>query len=204
MTETADFVRRIRRAEAGDREALYDICLRTADSGVDATALFGEPKVPGSIWVVPYAVLEPDFAFVVADGDDAVGYVVATPDSAAFSARLEREWWPQVRQSFAGLSPKSAMETSALERIAVPERAPADLLAEFPAHLHINLLPAAQSGGWGRRLIETELEALRKAGVPGVHLGVSPTNERAMGFYRHLGFVDVSRDGGITFAMSLR
>jgi len=204
MTETADFVRHIRRADAGDREALYDICLRTADSGKDATALFGEPKVPGSIWAVPYAVLEPDFAFVVADASGAAGYVVGTPDTAAFAARLEREWWPQVRRSFAGLAPRTEIEATALDRIANPEHQSADLLAEFPAHLHINLLPPAQSGGWGRRLIETELEALRQAGVRGVHLGVSPANERAMGFYRHLGFADVSRDGRITFAMSFR
>lgn len=200
----ADFARQIRRANAGDREALYDICLRTADSGVDATALYGNRKVPGSIWAVPYAVLEPDFAFVVADHEDTLGYVLGVPDTAAFAARLEREWWPQVRQSFAGLAPKTEVEASALARIATPEPHAGDLLADFPAHLHINLLPAAQSGGWGRRLIETELEALRQAGVRGVHLGVSPANERAKGFYRHIGFTDVSRDGRITFAMSFR
>lgn len=204
MTDTAETARQIRHAKAGDREALYDICLRTADSGVDATALYGNGKVPGSIWAVPYAVLEPDFAFVLADRQNVLGYVLGVPDTAAFAARLEREWWPDVRQAFAGITAKTEVEASALARIATPEHHAAELLADFPAHLHINLLPAAQSGGWGRRLIETELEALRQAGVRGVHLGVSPANERAMGFYRHLGFADVSRDGRITFAMSFR
>ena len=53
-------------------------------------------------------------------------------------------------------------------------------------------------------MIETELDALRRAGVKGVQLGVSPTNVRAMGFYRHLGFVDISKPGHVTYAMKLR
>ena len=86
----------------------------------------------------------------------------------------------------------------------IPARAHLAWLAEhYPAHLHINVLPEAQSGGWGRRLIETELDALRRAGVRGVHLGVSPTNERAKGFYAHLGFDDISRDGRVIYAKRL-
>lgn len=204
MTNAAAAARKIRLATPGDREALYDICLLTADSGVDATALYGDRRVPGSIWAVPYAQFEPDFAFVLAEGDKALGYVLGVPDTAAFAATLEREWWPQMRMSFAGLTPKSEAEASALERIAIPEQPAMDLLDDYPAHLHINLLPEAQSGGWGRRLIETELDTLRRAGVRGVHLGVSPTNERAKGFYQHIGFQDVSRDGRIIYAMSFR
>jgi ribosomal protein S18 acetylase RimI-like enzyme len=204
MIDSSSATRQIRQATADDREALYDICLRTADAGVDATALYGKPRLPGSIWAVPYAVLEPDFAFVLADEQRAIGYVLGVPDTAAFVARLQREWWPQVRATFADTSPRSEAEANALSRIATPEHPLTYLLADYPAHLHINVLPEAQSGGWGRQLVERELAALRQAGVPGVHLGVSPTNERAKGFYRHLGFDDVSRDGKVTFAMSLR
>jgi len=204
MIDRADASRQIRQATADDREALYDICLRTADAGVDATALYSNRRLPGSIWAVPYAVFEPDFAFVLADNRRALGYVLGVPDTAAFVERLERDWWPQVRASFANVRPRTEAEADALFRIATPERPLSYLLADYPAHLHINLLPEAQSGGWGRQLIEQELAALRQAGVPGVHLGVSPTNERAKGFYRHLGFEDVSRDGKVSFAMSLR
>ena len=38
---------RIRRAEPGDTDALYEICLLTADSGVDASALFVARDVAG-------------------------------------------------------------------------------------------------------------------------------------------------------------
>ena len=75
----------------------------------------------------------------------------------------------------------------AMERLGRSEPDPEWLLTDFPAHMHIDLLPHVQASGWGRRLIETELAALRAHDVAGVHLGVSPTNEQAIGFYRHLG-----------------
>ncbi len=36
--------------------------------------------------------------------------------------------------------------------------------------------------------MQTFLDALREAGVPGVHLGVSTANPGAIAFYRRLGF----------------
>ncbi len=62
------------------------------------------------------------------------------------------------------------------------------VLEEYPAHLHIDLVPAAQGHGWGRRLIDTLREALAADGVPGVHLGYAVSNTDAAAFYRRLGF----------------
>ncbi|MGO8396503.1 GNAT family N-acetyltransferase, partial [Rhizobium ruizarguesonis] len=74
------------------------------------------------------------------------------------------------------------------ERIQNPRSGTAWLQDEYPAHLHIKILPGLQASGWGRRMIDTELQALRNNGVGAVHLGVDPNNERDKGFYRHLGF----------------
>ncbi len=193
--------RRIRPARPTDEADLFEICLLTADAGVDGTVLYSDPKLPGYIWAAPYPHLEPDLAFVLADDSRALGYVVGARDSDAFARRLEAEWWPAVRRATAGLIPSAPSDEMAMGRIMHPESHAAWLQADYPAHLHINLLPEAQSGGWGRRLIETELEALRTAGVRGVHLGVAPTNERAKGFYRHVGFEDISRDGHVLFGI---
>lgn len=195
---------RIRRAEARDAEALYDICLLTANDGADASSLYSDRRLPGYLWAAAYGALEPDFAFVLDNGERVVGYIVAAPDSAAFEERLVRDWWPKVRRSLAGFRPATQHDETALARIDVPERRDPGQLADYPAHLHINILPEAQAGGWGRRLIETELDALRRAGVKGVQLGVSPTNPRASGFYEHLGFVDISLPGFVTYGMALR
>jgi ribosomal protein S18 acetylase RimI-like enzyme len=68
---------------------------------------------------------------------------------------------------------------------------PRSITEEYPSHLHIDLLPPFQGGGWGRRLMETAMEALRADGSKGLHLGVSAKNERALGFYEHLGFTEL-------------
>jgi ribosomal protein S18 acetylase RimI-like enzyme len=194
----------IRQARAEDTDAIFDICLRTADAGRDARALYSNPLLPGYLWAASYRVLEPDFAFVLADADRAVGYVIGAPDSANFDRRLEAEWWPYVTRQLAGFRPKTPHDEMAMGRIGQAEDAPEWLLADYPAHMHINLLPHVQASGWGRRMIDTELAALKARGVAGVHLGVSPTNEPAKGFYRYLGFEDISRDGKVTFGMRLR
>jgi ribosomal protein S18 acetylase RimI-like enzyme len=65
---------------------------------------------------------------------------------------------------------------------------PAEELAAYPAHLHIDLLPAAQRRGYGRRLIDALRAALAERGVPGLHLSYDPANTSARAFYDRLGF----------------
>ena len=71
-----------------------------------------------------------------------------------------------------------------------------------PSEFHIDLLPRCQGRGAGRALIERVLTSLRDAGSPGVHCGVDPRNERAIGFYAHVGFERVDLDGGVFFVRS--
>jgi ribosomal protein S18 acetylase RimI-like enzyme len=69
-----------------------------------------------------------------------------------------------------------------------PPLAPDHVVAQHPSHLHVDLLPRWQGGGWGRVLLERLFAQLAAAGSPGVHLGVGSANERAVRFYRRLGF----------------
>jgi ribosomal protein S18 acetylase RimI-like enzyme len=191
----------IRNARPEDREALFRVCLLTADAGEDASGLYSDPDYPGLVWSVPYLDFAPDHAFVL-DHDGAVlGYVVGTPDTAAYERKLDEVWWPALARTYAGRQPKARLDPVVLDRIAIPVHSDPALVARYPATLHINLLPPAQSGGWGRRLIEAELNSLRIAGAPAVHLGVSLTNDRAMGFYRHVGFDEITRGSAVWFGM---
>jgi GNAT superfamily N-acetyltransferase len=60
--------------------------------------------------------------------------------------------------------------------------------AQYPSHLHIDLLPRAQGRGLGRAMMGLMLDLLRQRGSPGAHLGVSLPNVSAQAFYRKLGF----------------
>ena len=172
---------RIRRYRPEDRAAVYDVCVRTADIGSDARGRFESDDLPGDIWAGPYVDLEPESAFVVEQGGAVVGYVIAAADTRAFVERWRIEWLPY----FAGRYERNDDTAAGFrpERMLIPE------LDEYPAHLHIDLLPEAQGRGWGRALIRRLLAEVRERGVPGVHLGVHPDNSGAIAFYRRLGFV---------------
>lgn len=183
----------IRKARPDDRQALFDICLKTARAGQDGTELYTLPVLPGLLWAVPYLSLEPDLAFVLAEGDCVLGYVLGTTDSERFRARLDAEFLPPWRERLRDFVPVTPQDVSVIERIRDVERTPAEITASYPAHLHINLLPAAQRQGFGRRMIQTELAALAEAGAPRLHLGVSLGNDAGLAFYGSLGFSEISR-----------
>jgi ribosomal protein S18 acetylase RimI-like enzyme len=52
--------------------------------------------------------------------------------------------------------------------------------------------------------MNTLMRALRERGSAGVHFFVWPANQRAIGFYRHLGFTVISAENPVIFAMDLR
>jgi GNAT superfamily N-acetyltransferase len=195
----------IRKYEAADEDAIYDICLRTGRDGEDASDMYDDPRLVGHVFAGPYVRLEPDFAFVLdpADGRPPIGYVLGTPDTRQFEVRCEKAWWPELRRIYADPTQVPERERTPDQARAYsihhPYPADADIVAEYPAHLHIDLLPEAQGGGNGRALMETLFAALADVGAPGVHLGVSATNTRAVGFYRRLGFAELKRVPGAYF-----
>lgn len=194
---------RIRQARPEDRAALFSICLLTADGGGDASALYSDPDFPGLVWSVPYLEFAPDHAFVLEDDGAILGYVVGTADTQAFERRLDADWWPILADRYAGREASAKLDNNVLGRIRQPKHGDASLSDRYPAHLHINLLPPAQSGGWGRKMIETELDSLRKAGAKAMHLGLSLTNDRAHGFYKHIGLSEIGRDEAIWMGKTL-
>lgn len=187
----------IRRATAADFPALSRICLETANAGKDATALYSDPALPGLRFVIPYARFVPEFALVLEQQGEVVGYAVAVPDTRAFEAILNQQWWPMLQAQYRATPASAPLDSKVLDAIHQPDAAAEQLVSQWPAHLHINLLPAAQQGGWGRKLIEQLLTLLRQAGVAGVHLGVSLQNEQVCGFYQRLGFTPIVRSNAI-------
>jgi ribosomal protein S18 acetylase RimI-like enzyme len=172
---------------------LYRICLETGDSGKDASPQFTDPELLGAFYAAPYAVLEPDLTFVLQDESGVCGYILGTRDSNRFADWMEREWLPAWRAKH----PLTVQAHSSPETLSYEERiiglihrgyTPYDCILEYPAHLHIDLLPRAQSQGWGRALMNTFLERLREIKVSGVHLGVGKSNSGAIQFYERLGF----------------
>jgi ribosomal protein S18 acetylase RimI-like enzyme len=187
----------IRRARPDDRAALYAVCLATGRDGEDAAASFRDPDLLGHRYVGPYLDLEPGLAFALEDAGGPCGYVLGAADSVGFYRRLVDDWLPALRPRLA--APPSPGDTATedghlLAELHAPSITLPRELAAYPAHLHIDLLPRAQGRGHGRRMMGTLLDALEARGAAGVHLGVSPANVRAQGFYRALGFARVAAE----------
>jgi ribosomal protein S18 acetylase RimI-like enzyme len=183
---------RIRTYRPGEEQALYDICLLTGDSGQDATALYADPRLLGEVYIGPYLRFAPEHALVGADDDGVAGYVLGVPDTAAFEAECERSWWPALRARYPlDAFPAESPDSRIVRLIHNPPTASPDVIERYPAHLHIDLLPRLQGKGDGRRLLTALLDGLAEEGVPGIHLGVGLANQRAIGFYRRMGFAEV-------------
>jgi ribosomal protein S18 acetylase RimI-like enzyme len=190
----------IRPARPEDATALYAICLRTGAGGGDATATYDDLDLLGHLYVGPYLYVEPSVALVLDDGSGPAGYVLGTPDTRTFEAACERDWWPALRRRYPlGAYPDDERDGRLVRMLHAPLSPPDHLVADFPAHLHIDLLPHVQGRGHGRRLMTALLDRLGSAGATGVHLGVGAANTRAIGFYRAMGFTPAGHDdvGGL-------
>lgn len=180
----------IRGVEPADLDALYEVCLRTGNAGEDATVLFDDPRLLGEVYVGPYLMLDSGLGFTPVDEDGPGGYGLATADTRLFEAECEAEWWPPLRERYPdpGPHPRTADE-EVMAVIHRPELAFDEVVAEYPAHLHLDLSPRFQGRGVGRMLMELMLDELAASGASGVHLVADARNRRAIGFYLHLGFM---------------
>lgn len=174
-----------------DTADVYDVCVRTADAGADATGQLSRDDLWGDIFAGPYLALEPELAFVLDDGVRVVGYVLGTADTQRWAAAHREHWLPRVAGTYPRVAEPSTREEHLVDLLHDPEHYVHPELADHPAHLHIDVLPAYQGQGHGRRLIETFLAALAERGVPGVHLSVLVANTRARGFYARMGFTEL-------------
>jgi len=203
----------IRPARAGDEAGAYHVCLKTGDHGRDGEALYrDDPDALGRIFVGPYLAFEPRLALILEDEQGICGYALGALDSRAFYARYESEWRPDLCRRFPEPvgDPQTWTPSRQIHHLYHhPDYYCPEPYAEYPSHLHIDLLERAQGRGYGRRMLEGVMETLREMGSPGAHLGVSVRNTPAAGFYRRLGFrelirVGTDRDGCIYMGRALR
>jgi len=181
-----------------DHAAVYDVCVRTADAGGDARGMYHTDDLMPDLFAGPYLFLEPDFAVVLDDGNRAVGYVIGTPDTAAFARAYRERWIPRLAGRYeVPPDPPGNRDEEMLALHYRPERLVWPGHQEYPAHLHIDLLPPFQGIGHGRALMETFYAAAAGAGAAGVHVTVLTANTRALGFYDRLGFrpLDIAQPG---------
>jgi len=186
----------IRRAVLSDLPYIYEICLKTGDEGKDASSLFFDQYLLGHYYAAPYLIFQAGICFVAEYEYRPQGYVIAAPDTSVFNQWMEEQWLPPLRKRYWQPFPpemiRSEKEGRLIElfhKCQFPiDTAVQPWLADYPAHLHIDLLPSLQGKGMGRALMDTLFAELERQRVPGLHLGVGSSNKSAIAFYQKLGF----------------
>jgi GNAT superfamily N-acetyltransferase len=175
-----------------DLARLRKICVLTGAAGGDATGRWSTDDLLPDLFLEPYVTASPEWAWVVDEGDGPVGYLVAVPRTRRFVQWWREKWTPWFAERYPTPEEPYSDEESLVKRGYDPSILIVPEVDEYPAHLHIDLLPSAQGRGYGRALIENMLiPTLAQAGVPGVHLSMDPANTPARAFYAAVGFVDL-------------
>lgn len=178
---------RIRPAQPGDRSAITDVAYATAFFGASAETFFPDRSLFAELWVTPYVDGRGCCNLVAEDAGVIVGYVIASCDPRAYRRHLAQAI-PHVLGLMLRPSPGtpagSARYLLRLLRYPVPS-AP---VAEFPAHLHLNLVATSRGTGLGTLLLQQHIACLRARGVRGVQLSTTRENAAAVHLYEKLGF----------------
>src|SRR4051812_45647195 len=181
-----------------DLPGVYRVCADVDARGGSERQWLHAPDLAGHVFAGPYLLSDPQLGWVVADDLGVAGYLVATADTAAFEAWRELDWYPPLRTRHPLGAPRSdgSADDRYLRFLHMPPRGPEALPQRYPAELHIKLDPRVAGRGWGRRLIEALVLALRDRGCLGVHLGVAAENSNAIDFYTHVGFRALAHGSG--------
>lgn len=189
----------IRNVTMADLPGLYRVCLKTGDSGNDASGIYENPSLLGEIYVGPYVYFNSDSSFALVDDTEVVGYSLSTLDTLKFQESCASQWWPKIQRQYKDPNIDKRDSWTAdnhLEyEIFHPTPSPNEVLEKYPSHAHIDLLPHVQGKGWGKKMMNAIDDALISLGSPGVHLRVSHVNYRALGFYERLGYPEIARRG---------
>jgi hypothetical protein len=180
----------IRRYRAEDRAQVRKICVETAYLGDSILPEFGDAESFADTFTGYYTDREPESAWVVADGERVLGYLLGCMDTRNSPAPewvitkhiVRRGLW--ARPGTAGFCFRSLFDTL---RDLGPTR-PALDYGQWPAHAHIDLLPEARKGALGLRLFRMWLDVARERGAAGTWGASFVENEAASLMHRALGF----------------
>ncbi|MFX0123960.1 MAG: GNAT family N-acetyltransferase [Candidatus Hodarchaeota archaeon] len=190
----------IRCYQSGDRKDVIDVCWRTGYMGETAAGRFDDSYLFGLLFCLYYIDYEPENCFVAEDEQtgQVIGYILSSLDSEKQKERFRKYMIRKIalRAFFYTLwrHPRTFKVFWYFKKIwdeepEVPNKE--SLLAPYPAHLHIDIIPEYHWQGIGTQLMETLENHFINHNVKGVHLGTSEKNVKAVHFYQKLNFAKI-------------
>ncbi|MHA2155909.1 MAG: GNAT family N-acetyltransferase [Candidatus Hodarchaeales archaeon] len=187
----------IRKYQSSDRKGVLDVCIMTGYMGEDVRKHFDDHYLFGLLFCFYYIDYEPENCFVAIDERNGmvVGYILSSLNSLDQDRAFTRKMIPKIllrlifytswkhRQSFSTLRHMKRMDAKNSET-----SYDKTLLNQYPAHLHVNVLPKYHRMGIGTKLINQQEKYLQSRNCGGVHLHTTEQNVKAIPFYKKSGF----------------
>ncbi|RUS72113.1 hypothetical protein EGW08_020126 [Elysia chlorotica] len=180
-----------------DEDALYQICLKTCDDGMDGTDVFPDsPLLMGDKLLGKFLTLSPEYGFVIEDDMGVCGYAVAALDARELAKKVEVAWLPAMREKYQAPDKKDSyspaeevIQSFHCERKTISD----DVYLQFPSVLRLDVLPSRiEDPALPRRLLACVLSSLKCNGSKGVHCELSVGDKFLIDFYSKLGFFPVT------------
>lgn len=165
----------IRPYRAEDREAVRDICRRTAYRNRGYQAAFEDGELFADYWCNYYTDHEPESCLVLEEDGKVVGYLFGTTDAGRFVRTMGRSIVPKVVGTalwrLATFQYREPVTRRMLWWLATRswKEAPRVPLDRFPAHYHCNLLRQAYGKSYYTSMAVTFLDRLKELGVDRIH-----------------------------------
>jgi len=182
-----------------DKDAVYDICRKTCDDGLDGTDVFPElPDLIADKLIGGFLTLSPELSFVVEDEDGICGYGLAALDAKQYLKKLEMAWLPELCSKYPEPG-KSDMLSPAEEIISslhsYKPSIPDALHKLHPSVIKLSCLATVSDFSVPKRLLACVMAALKSNGSFGAYCEVNVGDKNMLEFYGKLGFLEVPVTG---------
>lgn len=184
---------KIRQCSSADIPYIYEICWKTAFRGSSIEEVFSDKFKTGHYFAAPYLHYNQEFCFTATDNATPKGYIVGTFNTVNYTKWLNDKWLPTIR-GLCNLSNNDSRHPveQFLNNCIKNDTVINQFSHEYPAHLHINLLPELRGRGIGRKLMDSFFNQCLEKGVDKVHLAVAKENRNAVAFYSKMGMNVIS------------
>lgn len=182
----------IRNVRPDDLEALHQIHQATS-SNPNKTP--DQWNLAFMKYVDYYPAFAKDTSFVFCDDNDIpLGYILCEIDPDRFCDQFAKAYCKPMEAIQAGSCAQFLKSQDFLETFK----------DQYPAHLHIDILPTAQNMHIGSKLMKRLIDELTARHVKGIVLGVSKSRPNAIRFYQKHGFEILEEgEGGYTMGLKL-
>lgn len=181
----------IRSMVSGDKTAVENICIETAPDFLCSTDKSREYTL---LMYNRYYTRVLEHSFVAVNEDDnPVGYILCAADYKFYKRDFFKNELSPIRRLGIFYYISALSEIYFISKYA----------KDYPAHLHIDVLPEYQGMHIGKELMNTLFNHLKDQNVSGLMLSVSRDNKGAIFFHEKCGFSALSKGTGIVYGIKL-